>query len=194
MKRQPVVRRWHAIDPGDRWCGVATLEIDGPQYTARTSVLDAHLRTFTNLAKEVVPRWPSGQTTVVTETFQLRGTGHQKFSHGDTLRLIGAIRFCSEERGYHWTEVAAGNPEQLKQLVFGDYITSWREDWPSKSDIRWQHARSAWRILASHLFKVDQKLLLTLRRPRLPTFYHQKHFEVYGGDLVAPITTWEIRA
>lgn len=109
--------------------------------------------------------------SVVAEDFRIRAQGSNTFSRGETLRLLGALEYVAERNGNPWHVVPAADPDRaLRELVLGTYLKPWREHWPSTETL--QHARSALRVIASHLLKAWPDVLaflLTSRNAALPT-------------------------
>jgi hypothetical protein len=119
---------WLAVDPGDRWVGYARLQLNAGIVTAQTGTIDATKRSFRLVVDAVLGAAFHG--TIVTEAYHVRPQGHQAFSRGETLQLIGALRYFADARGCAWHDVPAGDPDrELEERALHDHhapIITWR--------------------------------------------------------------------
>lgn len=182
------------IDPGDRWVGVSVLYIPKSEkwLHMRSAVFDANAYTFVGLIDTIMTFFNDlGKTKVLTEEYRQRPVGHQRFKDSQTSRMIGAIQYVAEREGLGWTPYPAGDPDkELPRLVLGDYIELWRIHWPKPNDPRWHHARSAWRLIARHMFLYDTQFLKLLRSSAVPDPELLSQGVDDGAQIVAPYARW----
>lgn len=184
------------VDPGDRWVGVSVLQVSGiGKCRADTAVMDRNHQTFVETIRKIIPGQALAKTKevhIITESYRQRAQGHQVWGSGDTLQLIGAIRYACEEQGIHWTEVAAGDPDkELEKLGLQQYITAWRPHMPKPGDAKWHHARSAWHCIGKYLMTTDQMLLQRLRAQHVDLRFHDNAGN-NGIDFIAATMEWQL--
>lgn len=204
--------RFLAIDPGDVWVGLAYLQIEGRHWHAETRVLcrqqeksfsetvQSIFATGSMLAKARAE--PKSESVVICESYQQRPVGHQAFSGGQTLQLIGALRYVTEHliRPNRWMTVMPGNPDkELPQLPINEYLNIWSPYWPDNRSTGWRHARAAWRVLARGWLTAYPELLSALRDTRtLDTVQIAKQGTIpktnRNGALYAPHADWFMHA
>lgn len=188
--KDQVVTRYIGIDPGSSWCGVAHL------YVCRHNVIMAGMSTLSvadralvTLVDEVVP---SEKATVVVESFQSRPVGFNRFSAGITLKILGALEYRTKMHDEHeWALVPTGDPtKELSRFGLVPFLSEWNKICPLPRNQKWDHAFSAWRILAQYLLTHDLKLLERLRAG-LPNHITvlQDGF-TFDSDLIAPTIKW----
>jgi hypothetical protein len=167
--------------------GYARLQLNAGIVTAQTGTIDATKRSFRLVVDAVLGAAFHG--TIVTEAYHVRPQGHQAFSRGETLQLIGALRYFADARGCAWHDVPAGDPDrELELLGLSRFIARWQELWPNARAAAWHHARSAWRALGFHLVKARPDLLLHLQD--VTRFKILRPEERALHDHYAPIITW----
>jgi len=196
-KDQTLKRQFYVgIDPGTRWVGVAVLRHDKGSFRAEMAVIDRTMKSFVQLVHFITPTNAMVKTDevhVITEGFRHRPQGHQAWDAGETLRLIGAIRFATEEREAHWTEVEPGDPDkELDHLGLGRYIQAWKEHCPRPNDMKWHHGRAAWRAIGRYLLINNQLLLQQIRGSKMPALTFDGKGVTDGFDLVASVMTWRL--
>lgn len=154
------------IDPGERWCGLATLEIERNRY-ARTNaavydltdnVLGELVHKITNIAHH------NGHIRYVIEDFQVRPVGHQSFTRGNTLRFIGALEYALYLRDITPRYIKPGKPEEALRIL--PILQTWNTG-ETRGDTRWKHALSAWRVLGLHLLTTLPLVVDRLRNATL---------------------------
>lgn len=110
---------------------------------------------------------------LVVEDYRVRPVGHQKFTDAKTARLIGALAFLSERKGWGFSLVNPESPDKLVGLgLFKAAKASQPKDMSAKL---WVHVLSAWRIVGYYLLTHDPDELRRLGS--LP-------FTVHGQRLV----------
>jgi hypothetical protein len=173
-----------ALDPGDRWTGVAVMMITpsrlGRRFSLSTGVVDMKEFGFRKLVDQVTPGARTTRlhtTEVIMESFRQRPLGHQAFSSGETLQLIGAVRYLTLVRGGSMHLVPAADPDEVHKYGLWRYIGTWRLSWPDKGNTKWHHAKSAWRVLSHHLLTQHKELLQELRSIDLPDFTYDASTE-----------------
>jgi len=157
------------IDPGERWCGFAALELTSElvvRVEARTYSITAH-KDYLTLAHDLIDLLPHARKAqIVVENFQVRTVGHQHFNRGDTLRFIGAMEFAAQSiDAFELFQVQpsdAGQRDSLK--LYGSVIRRYSRRWPSPSHRAWKHCLSAWRVLGMHLLSKEPTFLLSIRK------------------------------
>jgi hypothetical protein len=129
----------------------------------------------------------------------VRHSGHQRFSHGNTLRFIGALEYgTSMIDAFQFFLVPPNDHgEQETRELFGHVLFNYRKVWPRHRHAAWGHCLSAWRVLGNHLLQNNHELLISLRKQkkshrstqwlpisaaRMPTEKHADH--------VAPAARW----
>jgi len=151
MRQNPPAIRLTAVDPGDAWCGVATLELFGTRYSAFASVVHATPRTLHETVTEIMRTNPTG---LIVEKYQQRGVGHQRWAEPKAPRLLGALQYVAEDNGLGFHTVGTGNPNDLERMPFWPIIMQWREKhWRHGRAANWSHGLSAWRVLGSFMMQ-----------------------------------------
>lgn len=175
------------IDPGDRWQGFAMLEVAQAQCNAYTAVYDRNVRSLSELIDLLIP--VGHDVTVAIEEYRIRPQGFNRFASIDTPKLIGALEYrtlCLLDSRVIF--VAAANPIELNEFPVAD-VVNFALNNAIKHSPQWDHARSAWRVLATCLMKTNVQLLMTIRKPyRLQR--PPKIRRIGLDDLIAPIVSW----
>lgn len=151
------------LDPGESWCGFAALEVKSHTIRVEARTYSVKSRTsYLQMAQDVMDIIPHRETCVISEDFRIRGSGHQRFSAGNTLRLIGALEYATSERSQATFHLIPPNDngERETRELFGKVLLGYRSSWPQKSHSTWGHCVSAWRVLGQHLFHHERDLLL----------------------------------
>lgn len=152
-----------AIDPGDVHVGYAILERDEHESRATMGVLHRPARDFVQLVETLAPLEENQFVSdIVVESFQHRPVGHQRFDTGETLQLIGALRFQTERQSIRYATVPPGNIEDLQRLFFARYLDKWVPS--TRRPLEAKHAWSAWRVMMHFLMQVDPDYLMRLRK------------------------------
>lgn len=155
------------IDPGESWCGFAALEVTSRnevRVEARTYSVKAR-GGYLHTAHDILDLLPHArQAHVICEDFRIRRSGHQRFSHGDTLRFLGALEYgVSSVDAFKFFLVPPNDHgERETKELFGRVLFSYRKSWPRNRNHAWGHCISAWRVLGNHLFHHDRDLLMRL--------------------------------
>lgn len=162
------MRRIIGIDPGDRWCGVASIQVglmNDRHVRSWCGVLDVDNRGLYETAHFIRSLLPA---EVAVEDYKVRAQGFNTFASGQTPMLMGAFAYVVGDRACGPLHVIpAGDPDrELKELKLDGWLEGWREYWPNARHKNWHHARSAWRVLGRYLLQRDQELLLSFRRAR----------------------------
>lgn len=187
--------RFIGVDPGDRWVGYAVLSVEfGVRSKIYTScgVLDLELRGIAGAAGFIYDALPA---ELAVEDYRVRPQGFNKFSRGATLRLIGALEYIVAARsGHSLLLIPPASPDaELKELRLDGWLNDWREDWPRPKDPAWDHARSAWRVLARALLREDSSLLLSVGKATDPKPHPTMRDGVSSRtEFHAPTTKWSI--
>ena len=183
------------IDPGDVWCGFAMVRVCGRHWTADTAVYDRRQYAFPALTHLLLP---ATADVIVVERYHQRPVGHQAWATGETIQLIGALRYVTETRAVEWATVATGEPDkELPQLLIGSYLDAWRTHWPRPKTANWHHGRAAWRVLARYMLARYGELWSTLADPAalatLTTGTDQpRDALLHPDDLYAPTANWHV--
>lgn len=177
------MKHYIAIDPGDRWVGIATLYMqpqielgESPVHSRRRSpwkfgchVLDRKDKKLVDTIDEIrgIADMISASRMVV-EDYQIRTQGFNAFNAGATLKLIGALELMSQS--FHqipFFTIKPDNPELAQRFWMGawDEIRG-RVDRQIARDLR-QHAFSAWRVLGMHMMQYDLSTLQYIHRENL---------------------------
>lgn len=162
------------IDPGDRWSGIATLQVKKRRDSA---VL--RLGSFVVDGKDDIYRSIPFLSSIITESetvelavesFQQRGVGHQAWKIPTTAKLIGAIEWMALGFDVPTHFYAPGKArEHLEAFKMSDLLSEWGDAWPAGE---WNHAWSAWRILTILLLRHNGAWLGALHKlweDRVPT-------------------------
>lgn len=184
------MKRWQrcylAIDPGDAHVGFASLQTTGRSHYALTGVLHRQSRgDFATFVDEILALMPGeSEHTLVVESFQVRPVGHQRFTAGETLQLIGALRFAAGARGLAYATVMPGNAaKDLAGLGLAPRLDAWL---PQPRPSRWEHAWSAWRVLGRFMLGHDTERLLHFTNREMRTSMRQDLHSAYTKDLLSP--------
>lgn len=187
------MRRITAVDPGERWVGVASLCCDGRNVSASAYVLDRTRESSLYETTKLVTR-QFGDITLVVESYQQRNVGHQRFSANSTLRLIGALQYVAAENKWGWGEVAPGNPDhELPNLPLWEILEQWKT-MRTKKNVAWRHCDAAWRILQRWAIHRQPKLAHRLFVSR----HAQVSVSSYGWGsskhhLIVPTIEWRLK-
>lgn len=182
--------RFIGIDPGEKWVGIAMLEVRGSRWHAETRVLSvAARRNLLEVVEDVLIWAPA---TIIAEDYRVRPVGHQRFTQGYTLRLLGALEVTAIKLG-KWITLLPGPSAELEMLQLGRFIN--RQDWGQHTNPNWQHALSAWRIVGRHLMAEEPKMLERLRKIKKPTRTIKNSSLAprprrAPEDLYSPLTLW----
>lgn len=140
-----------AIDPGDRWTGIASIEVRGSRSIWRTGVLDSeddYLRPVSWIV-DIIEGFDANDMLLTIEDFRVRSVGHQSFNAMMTPRLIGAIDYATRgilKRPMKY--ISPGDIEgDIEKLGLTTILSEWAKHWPPSGRSDWEHARSAWRLL-----------------------------------------------
>lgn len=186
-----------AYDPGEVWFGMAALDINTRTglVSAETRVLHMPSRSFRAVIDEALPE-RTLPADIVCEDYRVRPVGHQRWSSGDTLKAIGALRYIAEgSLASSWQVVPPGNAtSELPELV-GSLLSTWQEVFERAHDAEWNHAFSAWRVLLRYLMKNDPALLMRMRSVKFQkTWKERAHWLPVTArkpkDLLAPACVW----
>jgi hypothetical protein len=155
---------WVGIDPGEKHCGFAALEITSDEVIrveSRTYDVAAH-GGYLEMAKSIVDLLPHARrANVVCEDFRIRKAGHQRFSSGDTLRMIGAIEMAVRSLNqYEFALIPPADAPDAAFKLFGKIIVKYKAKWPRTHHPNWLHCLSAWRVLGLHLMSTTQDTLM----------------------------------
>jgi len=130
-----------AIDPGERWVGIAALALRANVWKLEMGQLERLNTTLTPVV-EVIDGWRP--TLVAVEKFQHRPQGHQSFDAGEVLQLIGAIRYITEQKGLGYIEQMPAPSHSLTAYPIYPLLMAWDRDVSG-------HVHSAWRVLMDTL-------------------------------------------
>jgi hypothetical protein len=183
------------VDPGDRWVGLAALDITGNQWSAWTGVLDIKFRTMQEAIHEIMRPSPLG---MIVERYQQRPVGHQRFVSPKTPKLIGALEYIMQERGGGFHEVQPNSPLDLQHMPMYRKIEAWRPKWQHCHHQNWTHALSAWRVLSIWMMEALPELAMLLHQDKgkvtfNPVKWLGDPLTVAGHDLIALPATWRIQ-
>lgn len=173
-----------AFDPGEAHVGFATLWLhDGGTYEAEMGVLHRPSRSFSDLVNQAMPSGPNG--TILVESYQQRAVGHQRFAAGETLQLIGAMRYRAECYGQTFATIMPGNARKDLDAM---KLTPILDDWlPSPRPSRWEHAFSAWRVLGRFMLGHDTERLQNFIAPHGRWRMSAAKYSAYKKDLLSPL-------
>ena len=211
VPRTPI--RIVAVDPGEAWCGVARLDIeacmernggvDGIEFTLDARVVHAGARPMHRVVAECLWPLPAPRpfvSALVAEDYRVRPVGHASFHGGGTLRLLGALDYAAHaSQRMAWHLYPPREPDKDLPLLSNGALDGWIAQWHTPKDKRWHHARSAWRVLLTHLMHQHAHSLVYLREPELhrtltlrkPTF---PMMEPRAQDLLAPEARMVLRS
>jgi hypothetical protein len=193
------MRRILAFDPGEVWFGFAALLLDTRKNVVRaeTRVLHVPSRSFHGTVNEAT--FMGLPADVVCEDYRVRPVGHQRWSSGTTLRLMGALQYVTESNdASSWQTVPPGSVREVSELC-GPLLDRWREHFHANGNAEWDHAFSAWRVMLRHLMKTEPDLLMRMRHPTTPhQFELTPHWLPVTSkrprDLLAPAARWPYKA
>ena len=185
------------IDPGDRFTGVASIEIRGSwsiwrsgvfqsdeDYLAPVFMLEEALRSLIG-------------PFIALEDFRIRAVGHQTFARPYTPRLIGAIEYMARQVKCPVMFIPPGSIDRdLEAFGIRDRIR-----WMTQGGTG-DHAQSAWRLIGHMILQEFQFLeyLLDERQTRMENWQDQKSdrwhktIEKYGGSWTKPMIMKRINA
>lgn len=146
--------RFIAIDPGERWVGVAALGLLRDRWTLEMGQIERRSAALAPVI-DMLECWKPH--VMAWERFQHRSQGHQTFNGGGTLQLIGAMRYQAERKSRRWREEHTANPETLKHYPIYKILQAWDRDVSS-------HVHSAWRVMMDTLQAVLPERMLQLHR------------------------------
>lgn len=150
------------IDPGEAWCGFAALQMERRFLRVQASTFSTDNRNVFRMVQTLLPFPKYENVTVVCEDFQVRPVGHQRFTRGQTLRLIGALEYHVINQGWLWRLIPPGKwQRELPQIFGNNFLSSYREHWPDKTNPQWDHCLSAWRVIGRYL--LAEQLLSVLK-------------------------------
>lgn len=151
------MRVFIAIDPGERWTGLAVLTSFEDAAILLIGVIDNgddHFRQV-GIIDEILQK-VKGIPVLCLEDYRVRPVGHQRFTRGQTLRALGALEYVARRKGVPTVMVQPGNiKSDLKAFGVTRLLKAWKPAIPGSSD----HAQSALRILAHSVLQLDPKLL-----------------------------------
>lgn len=159
------------IDPGEKWCGFAALDItsDGEiRVEARTYNVAIH-KGWCQMAGDLIGLLPHNRPIrLVCEDFHIRGSGHQRFSRGDTLRFLGALEYAASRISFFDFALESPSDRAIKTvpLLFGKSWARYRMKWPKRNHPAWNHCASAWRVLGNNLLRTDSAVLANIHEMR----------------------------
>lgn len=141
------------VDPGERWVGVCKLSSNrgGTVWMLGWGVIDRQqLPSLTRIADLIF--FGQRVRSLACEEFRTRPVGHQAFDPGNTLQLIGALRYVAEMKRVPFHFVPAADPNRaLKNMGLSFF----------SAQIKGRnlgHARSALRVLLHALLLRDPAL------------------------------------
>jgi hypothetical protein len=183
--------RFIAVDPGEAWVGIAMLEIRGTRWQAESRVLKVDARQhLLEVAQDALTWAPA---IILAEDFRVRPVGHNSFSGGYTLKLLGALEAVTRIRDATWLTMLPGPAADLEMLQLGRFVR--RADWAPSSP-QWRHALSAWRVLGRHLLTEEREAMEKLRKIKEPKTEFSKtclapRTRRSQEDLFSPLTKWK---
>jgi hypothetical protein len=186
-----------AIDPGERWVGVASLRVADGWVRAMSMVVDRTGERDIRDTVDFICSW-FGMITVVVENYQQRNVGHQRFSGNETLRLIGALQYVSCKNSWEWGEVMPGNPDhELPELPLWPILKQWRTMRRAKN-VAWRHCDSAWRIGQRWLLSKKPTLAAQLYRSRQAHVHETQYDHDFSPSLArkhlfVPSIEWRLK-
>lgn len=196
--------RFIGIDPGDVWCGFALLEYDpdtdsiDKYFLTETRVFHVPSRaSIKDLVYDVMFALPA---VVVAEDYAVRPTNFNRFSKGNTLRLLGALELTTEQSlASTWRTVPPAPWETNLPKMAGGMIDRWSPDWAQSRHKNWGHAKSAWRVLFAYMMQKHPDILNVLRMPECVQSYRRIRSVLYSAerrcapaDMNAPAAKWSV--
>lgn len=180
-------KRILAFDPGEVWCGLAAFDWSNEEdIVSESRVLCLETRTLLDVIRYVDFMLPA---YVVCEDFRIQSVGHNRFSAGHTLRLIGALEAVTALNPKSiWSTVPPGNAKKEVPQLFGGWYEDWFESFPDLTNSNWRHAQSAWRVMGRFLMARNPKLLTCIHKTKFTVpMKPWLGVDVIGkGDLTAP--------
>jgi hypothetical protein len=185
------------VDPGEAWCGFSALDItsDGAvRVEARTYSVTAR-GGYLRMAHDIVDLLPHRRAHIVCEDFRIRRSGHQHFSAGNTLRLLGALEFgvTSVDAFKFFLVPPNDRGDTETRELFGSVLWNYRRSWPKPRHAAWGHCVSAWRVLGHHLLAHERALLLklhTVKKSRQCDRWLPVALKSSRHEHVAPAARW----
>jgi hypothetical protein len=183
--------RFIAIDPGEKWVGIAMMETRGTAWRAESRVLSVEARQhILEVAQDALTWAPA---IVLAESFQVRPVGHNAFSGGYTLKLLGALEAVARLKDATWLTMMPGPSADLEMLQIGRFI---QKTFSEPSSPQWRHAISAWRILGRHLLTEERQQVEKLRAVKTPKVEYDKaclapRTRRSQQDLFSPLAKWK---
>lgn len=156
-----------SLDPGEVWTGLAVLRNLGDRsWRGDIAVLNGrsnYLRPVYVIEKLFEIRDKREFMSIIAEEYQVRPVGHQRFTMARTARLLGALEFICQRENVPWSTIPANSPTPnlLRALGLSRIFNTWKPSWKNRSDARWAHGVSAWRILATYLMQQDEPLTIS---------------------------------
>lgn len=177
-----------AVDPGDRFNGIAAVELKGKKHSVwRTGTLESsdHL-TLARFLDHVL-----GSTLgafVAVEDFRNRPVGHQAFARPSVPRSTGAIEFMAL---HHKVPVVLIPPGNIKKDLEGFGMTKVVK-WLT-TGMEGDHASSAWRILCQTVLKHHTELEWLFNSRFMDHQWKDDHqgwldaIDLFGGNWTKPV-------
>ena len=165
-KEVPRLRQYIAFDPGSTWTGMCILSLYGQEAFAITAVFNQGLLFPAEWLKAYLEdrmlNDVSGEILVLSEEFRIRPKRYETFASGETLQLLGALRYVAGE----YAEKGVGfsvRPsmlipfEEMHSTPLYTFLQHWKQegDWPNKGARPWEHAMSAWRVFLHYSLMDD---------------------------------------
>lgn len=132
-----------AIDPGARWTGITVLAFKKTQWILSMGLVERVNTALTPLV-EVIARFRAN--LIIMEAFRHRPVMHQSYDPGETLQLIGAIKYIHEMHGTPTIEVPTADPSTLTRYPIWEVLERWAD--PLRTN---PHVKSSWRVMMSGL-------------------------------------------
>lgn len=177
-----------AVDPGDRFYGIASVELKGRKHSVwRTGTLDT-------LDHLIIARFLDhvlGSTLdafISIEDFRNRPVGHQAFARPSVPRSTGAIEFMAL---HHKAPVRLIPPGNIKKDLEGFGMTK-VVNWLT-TGMKGDHAQSAWRILCQTILKYHPELEYILNSTFVDHKWQDDHqgwlsaIDLFGGSWIKPV-------
>ena len=177
---------YFAVDPGEVHVGFASLYLDDEKFTIDAGVLHRPSRTFSELVDQLTKHIEYEEPSMLlVESYQQRPVGHQRFAAGETLQLVGALRYVTECEGQLFATIMPGDwRKDLRALRLQPLLDEWI---PQPRPSKWEHSFSAWRVLGRFMLGHDTERLQSLVRSDAWKEYGKSTVRsAYKKDLIAP--------
>jgi hypothetical protein len=151
------MRVFIAIDPGERWTGLAVLTSFEDAAVLLLGVIDNGDDPFrqVGIIDEILGK-VKGVPVLCLEDYRVRPVGHQRFTRGQTLRALGALEYIARRASVPTVLVQPGNiKKDLNAFKINKLLKVWDPALPGSGD----HAKSALRILAHSILQMSPSLL-----------------------------------